>query len=193
MKKTYLVLLLTLVALTINAIPAKRNIWKTVTLANGSKVSVQLRGDEYLHYWQDAQGMVYEENEDTGFFQPFDFSHSANAAKKRRQNVRRIQQSRRSSLKRSQNVITGKKKGLIILTQFSNKEFKSIHDKTFFENVANTRGFTNSMGFKGSVKDYFIDQSEGQFELDFDVVGPITLEHGFEYYGKNVHKDYIRP
>ena len=60
MKKTYLVLLLTLVALTINAIPAKRNIWKTVTLANGSKVSVQLRGDEYLHYWQDAQGMVYE-------------------------------------------------------------------------------------------------------------------------------------
>ena len=193
MKKTYLVLLLTLVALTINAIPAKRNIWKTVTLANGSKVSVQLRGDEYLHYWQDAQGMVYEENEDTGFFQPFDFFLISNAAKKRRQNVRRIQQSRRSSLKRSQNVITGKKKGLIILTQFSNKEFKSIHDKTFFENVANTRGFTNSMGFKGSVKDYFIDQSEGQFELDFDVVGPITLEHGYEYYGKNVNKDDIRP
>ena len=52
-----------------------------------------------------------------------------------------------------------------------------------FNNIANKIGFTNSLGFKGSVKDYFLAQSNGQFELDFDVVGPYTLSQNMAYYG----------
>ena len=52
-----------------------------------------------------------------------------------------------------------------------------------FDNIANKIGFTNSLGFKGSVKDYFLAQSNGQFELDFDVVGPYTLSQNMAYYG----------
>lgn len=52
-----------------------------------------------------------------------------------------------------------------------------------FDNIANKKGFTNSLGFKGSVKDYFLAQSNGQFELDFDVVGPYTLSQNMAYYG----------
>lgn len=41
------------------------------------------------------------------------------------------------------------------------------------------------MGFNGSVKDYFKAQSYGQFELDFDVAGPVTLPKSYTYYGEN--------
>ena len=46
-------------ATTANAIPAKRGIWRTMKLANGTEVKVELRGDEFLHYWQDANGNRY--------------------------------------------------------------------------------------------------------------------------------------
>ena len=49
--------------------------------------------------------------------------------------------------------------------------------------MANETGYANSLGFVGSVKDYFLAQSNGQFELDFDVVGPYTLNHEYAYYG----------
>ena len=41
-------------ATTANAIPAQRGIWRTMKLANGTEIKVELRGDEFMHYWQDA-------------------------------------------------------------------------------------------------------------------------------------------
>ena len=35
----------------------------------------------------------------------------------------------------------------------------------------------------GSVHDYFLDQSNGTFDLSFDVVGPVTLPQPSEFYG----------
>ena len=78
---------------------------------------------------------------------------------------------------------TGIKKGLIILVNFKDVKFGRTHTRTMFDNIANKKGFTNSLGFKGSVKDYFLAQSNGQFELDFDVVGPYTLSQNMAYYG----------
>ena len=43
----------------------------------------------------------------------------------------------------------------------------------------------HELGFKGSVHDYFKDQSGGQFLIDFDVVGPVPLSMGYAYYGEN--------
>ena len=34
------------------AVPAKRGVWKTVRLADGTEVKVELRGDEFGHFWQ---------------------------------------------------------------------------------------------------------------------------------------------
>ena len=33
--------------------------------------------------------------------------------------------------------------------------------------------------------DYFKAQSAGQFELDFDVIGPVTMSNTYSYYGGN--------
>lgn len=35
------------------------------------------------------------------------------------------------------------------------------------------------------MRDYFLAQSNGQFELDFDVVGPVTMSQNYGYYGRD--------
>ena len=84
----------------------------------------------------------------------------------------------------------GKKKGLVILAEFTDKQFKAGNDKEKYEQILNEPGYTTSEGFKGSVADYFHDQSGGLFELQFDVVGPYTTKHGYAYYGENDKDGY---
>lgn len=43
----------------VNAIPAKRGQWRTVRLVDGTSVKVELRGDEWAHYWQGEDGRVF--------------------------------------------------------------------------------------------------------------------------------------
>ena len=45
------------------AIPAKRGLWQKVRLADGTEVNVQLMGDENLHYYVDAGGILYRPDE----------------------------------------------------------------------------------------------------------------------------------
>ena len=78
----------------------------------------------------------------------------------------------------------GKKKGLIILVEFPNKKFKSGHDNEFYTKLANKENYVEGV-FKGSVRDYYYAQSNGQFELTFDVIGPITAPENYNYYGQN--------
>lgn len=62
MKKLYLSLSLALMCSVAFAVPAKRGLWKTVKLADGTEVKVELRGDEFCRYWQTEDGNVYVEN-----------------------------------------------------------------------------------------------------------------------------------
>ncbi|MCR4852455.1 MAG: M6 family metalloprotease domain-containing protein, partial [Prevotella sp.] len=80
----------------------------------------------------------------------------------------------------------GQKKGIIILVNFSNVSFKSSNNNALFQSIANEENYTNAnLGFKGSMRDYFYKQSDGQFELTFDVVGPYTVSNTQSYYGGN--------
>ena len=80
--------------------------------------------------------------------------------------------------------VTGKRKGLVILVNFKDKAMKSDHNQTEWNNFFNQVGYSNGGNF-GSVHDYFYNQSYGQFSLDFDVVGPVTLSKNMVYYGGN--------
>ena len=40
-------------------------------------------------------------------------------------------------------------------------------------------------GSHGAIKEYFRDQSNGQFTPEFTVIGPVTVPNGYGYYGKN--------
>ena len=72
----------------------------------------------------------------------------------------------------------------MILVNFKDKSFQTGHDNALFNRIANEEGFSEG-NFKGSMADYFKAQSRGKFELDFDVVGPVSVSKNVSYYGKN--------
>lgn len=189
MKNVFLALLLSLMATAVFAVPAKRGIWKTVKLADGTEVRVELRGDEFCKYWQAADGRNFVENQNTGFFEKADMALLAKRANARRSLPMRMKSAESTegfseSPKRIS--YTGKKKGLIILVEFKDTKFKKSNTPELYNRVVNEIGFTDEeLGFKGSVKDYFLAQSYGQMEFDFDIVGPVTLPYSYKYYGRN--------
>ena len=79
----------------------------------------------------------------------------------------------------------GQKRGLVILCEFTDTKFKAGHDREKYHDILNEPDYATSEGFRGSVADYFRDQSAGLFELKFDVVGPFTTEFSYRHYGKN--------
>ena len=178
--------LLALTATTASAVPAKKGVWQTRTLSDGQKIEVQLHGDETLHYWVSADGRRFVANADGRLRHAADGDLSAGASRRHQATDRRA--ARRAVTRMATHgstSYTGQKRGLIILVQFRNKQFKSTHTQQLYNSVANEEGFTSAEGFVGSVYDYFLEQSGGLLELTFDVVGPVTLSHDYAYYGKD--------
>lgn len=80
--------------------------------------------------------------------------------------------------------VTGKRKGLVILVNFKDKKIQDKHTREEYDNFFNQEGY-NKLGNSGSVHDYFYNQSYGQFDLTFDVVGPVTVSKNMADYGAN--------
>ena len=60
MKRFLILMSLVMVTMMMQAVPAKRGIWKTLTLENGTEVRAQLVGDERAHFWLTEDGQRYE-------------------------------------------------------------------------------------------------------------------------------------
>lgn len=82
------------------------------------------------------------------------------------------------------NTYVGNKKGLVVLVNFQNLSMHKSHTQKVFDDYFNKVGYSQN-GCIGSVHDYFFDQSYGQFDLTFDVVGPVTVSNKYGYYGRN--------
>lgn len=80
----------------------------------------------------------------------------------------------------------GHQKTLVILWEFSDKKFTSISNpQQFFTDLLNKPGFTYDGGINGSARDFYLDASNGLFDPEFVVVGPVTLSHEASYYGSD--------
>ncbi len=77
---------------------------------------------------------------------------------------------------------TGERKLICLLIGFKDKAFTKT--KADFENLFNQVGYTAG-GATGSVKDYYLENSWGQFNLTVDVAGPYTASQNMSYYGAN--------
>jgi len=191
------------VSLSINAVPAKRGMWRQITLSDGSKVFAELRGDENCHFLSDRQGNAYVRNEN-GTYDISTVSEVVTKIKAAKSELTPLSNADgaklASPIKRAQGIPTdlskfqGTKKGLVILAQFSDVSFTDSFPTKFgysstlemYKDIVNGVGFKNGP-FIGSVRDYFKDQSHGQFDLDFDVVGPVTLSQPQAYYGGDLY------
>lgn len=167
------------------AVPAKRGLTKELTLTDGTRVTATLVGDEHGHFWLAADGTAYQAVDGADVYASVDRQQVIQKANAKRaaSNARRM---RRMAPRRVGEVggITGQKKGLIILVNFSDESFQSSNNNALYQRIANEANFSYG-DFKGSMRDYFYAQSEGQFELTFDVVGPVSVSKIQSYYGAN--------
>lgn len=189
MKKSFITILMFLLSVGSFAVPAKRGQWKEITLSDGTVVRVELCGDENVSFWQSESGQRYIRNTSTGDFVAVDLQtiqEKASKVRMQRQMSSALSAKRSAGLVQNTNsAYIGDKRGLVVLVEFPDMQFTH-GTKDLYEKILNQDDYTDSsLGFVGSVSDYFKDQSNGQFNLKFDVAGPVMMPEGYATYGSD--------
>ena len=191
MKKLFTTLFFAAITAIATAVPAKRGQWKTVTLADGTTVRVELRGDEFCHFWQAEDGRTFVKDSQKGYYKTVDVKTLMDKAQARQAKVKALTEARRAQTRTGADRQTGgspyvgDKKGLVILVDFDDMPFTH-GSRERYQQILNGENYSNPLlGFVGSVSDYYRDQSHGQFNLTFDIAGPVRMPRGYAYYGGN--------
>lgn len=192
------------------AVPARRGVF-SFRQPDGTTVRVSLTGDESGHYYLAGDGTPMTVGSD-GFLRSalapgqstadFKKSFAARRSAGRRIHpaVKAAQQRRAQAAKASRAdgslpqqgmglftsnyPRTGKIRSLVFLVQYKDVKFKTPNAGAYFSHLFNQEGFSENGG-TGSVRDYFLDQSNGLFDITYDVFGPMTLKNNRSYYGEN--------
>ena len=183
MKKIITLILLVLgasaLALAVPALPGKYKYRQP----DGTVLTLQNHGDEYYHWTTDQFGRVVKKGSD-GFFHVTEMPKPDN----RRRNIARNSGNGPSRIWSSHDnpfpTNFGDRKVLCILANFTDSTFVIDNPRESFYNMLNQEGYDNN-GAIGSVRDYYIDNSHGQFRPSFDVFGPVTVSESSAYYDQN--------
>ena len=216
MRRLFLAMLLCACTLVMWAVPAKR-ITLNVMQPDGTTLTVTQMGDEFFSYFvtDDMVAVLRKDNAyyyahvENGAIAPSrHLAHNVaertvseqqvvdqlpgvdemNAAIAQRSNAMRA----RARVQRETEVPTmGEVYIPVILVEYADVKLSLNEAKTRFDKHFNGDDYKDAGGY-GSVKEYFEDQSEGQFVPKFDVIGPISLSKKREYYGGN-NGDEIDP
>ena len=211
--KKYLSTLLCFCSLSGFAINAKPGLLSVIQ-PDGSVIEVSIIGSEHCHRVCSSDGFILL-NDESGYYVFADADENGqiiatdiravnpeNRSIETQLRIKEINTSmvwqtfqdnvkmRHARLRKSQGLIstsfptTGKQKALVILVEFTDKEFTIEDPKDYFYRMLNEEGFADS-GATGSARDYFIENSSGQFIPQFDVFGPVKLPNDTKYYGSN--------
>ena len=153
----------------------------TVTQPDGTTITLQRHGDEFFHWTTIAGTSQVMEEGDDGWWRPSTIDSNV-----RRNGISR-RQNANSSVHRTHtdNKMThGERHIPVFLVQFTDLSFKTSSPAEKFDAMLNQEGYSANGG-TGSVRDYYMDNSDGQFIPVFDVYGPVNLPNNMAYYGKN--------
>ncbi len=86
-------------------------------------------------------------------------------------------------------------RGLVVLVELKDRSFKRTDAQAFYQDQTNKRNYTgykeqNSLQWvscTGSVRDYFYDNSMGQFDPQFDVVGPVKANYNADDFSQTAN------
>ena len=207
--KTFSLALLLMLCGKAQAIPAY-NILQKQRQPDGTMLSFRLMGDEHLHWFVTADGYLVDRDADGAMYYvqtdsqgnrqrssvlahdngmrsaeeemllqregPADMTLEAQKTRRQRAAERRIQGATFPT--------KGNLRGVVLLVEFNDNAFDESHDQTLFQRMATEEGFSHE-GATGSIRDYFVAQSMGEFTPTFDVIGPIKLSKNMSYYGQN--------
>mgnify|MGYP002623117761 CR=1 FL=1 len=183
MRRFLLTFFLSGLTLWLLAAPVLR-IRRTVTLDDGRTVMVTAHGDENFDYLLTDDGEVVVESDGvfhgTGLTVPEYIATLPEGPLR----VRREVGSVASALVQP----FGVKRIPVILAAFSDKKFSVANTdekvNRFYDSFFNGADIYASTGNWGSVRQYFIDQSQGLFQPEFSVIGPVQLDSVYSYYGE---------
>jgi len=196
----FLLLALCLLTATASAVPARPGLWSVITLSDGTTVSAQLVGDEHGHWLQAADGSCYLPDDtvaDTYRAVDADVLQALRQARLDAKTATRraIYTSTTDGLGRKGLMGMGPCPSIgqytipVIMVQFTDTKFKATTTVDKMKRYYNEEGYSEG-GAAGSVRDYFVAQSGGQFVPTFDVVGIVTLDKPSSYYGTNDENSY---
>ena len=201
MKKSLFLLLFVTINLSLFAGPADPHVRKKISLKNGELKEVALKGDEYFSYWQtldNKECFIHEQ----GDFRLVPLKEIDQISKKSRNKVMGISSEHKITdnyAPKNQSYEKGAFAGVttlepqykgniripVIMVEFPDRTFRDSHTPSLFHDIYNMPGFNYLERFKGSVRDYFVDQSNNQFEPNFDILGPVTVSKNRSYYGQD--------
>lgn len=197
MKKLLITVVMSVCVMAVSAIPARRGIWRTVTLGDGTQVQVELRGNEYMHFWQASDGRCFIKNE-SGEYVLTQRESLLSRAETNKARVRGNTGQQRSHYSSTEDGLGEYgKSGMgsvgsigevtipVILVDFADKTFKEENDIEKMDRYFNEEGYSDESHCVGSARDYFLAQSFGIFNPHFPVVAKVTLSKGYAEYGGN--------
>lgn len=203
MKKTWLSLIAISITVTSLAVPARKGLYR-ITQSDGSVIEVMKLGDERSHVYITTDGLPVgrsDSSEDFRYLTPSGISDikahgpaertdaerlyiSENLTELSGQQILRsrsasgLKAMSKSRAKKAGEVVNkGKANIPVLLVQFSDKKFLDSDPMDTFEHFFKT-GNT-------SARQYFEDQSNGEFKPQFDIYGPYTLSGTRATYGGN--------
>ena len=167
------------------AIPARRGS-VVVTQPDGTEMVVCQNGDEHFHWIINEKGEWLKLGED-GFYRVTEALSAEQIEAKRMAAPRRVVY--------KETPLNVAPRGLVILVNFKDVEFTTskaemdsmLTGKNYARNYSYTyQNKTYEVQSEGSAWKYFYDSSSGQYDPQFDVVGPVTVKNNMAYYGENV-------
>ena len=184
MKKIGLLIVFSALVCSAWAVPARRGeIVKTQP--DGTQIVVYQHGDEHFHWMTNEKGEWLKMDVD-GFYRVTEALSAEQIEAKRM-----AAPSRAAQVATPLNIAP---RGLVILVNFQDVAFET--DKAEMDSMLTGKNYTRDYSYfyrgkkqsitsKGSAWQYFYDSSNGHYDPQFDVIGPVTVSKNMEYYGKN--------
>ena len=174
-----------------------------VTQPDGTTITIQVHGDEFLN-WTTAGNRLVEKGPD-GFYYyasfnsdgtksisksratsttlaSFTASVSGNTVRPPQAAIAAAKAKRSTARIGNSDLAKGKHKFLVMLVEFSDLEFTVDNPKDAFHDLLNKKGYSENGG-TGSSYDYYSENSNGEFDPTFDVVGPFKVNRNHAAYG----------
>ena len=189
MRKIGLLIVLSALVCAAWAVPARRG-GIVKTQPDGSQITVYQHGDEHFRWITNEKGEWLKVDED-GFYK---VTKALSA-----EEVRAKQMAAPSRVAQAQKVASPLNiapRGLVILVNFQDVTFETskaemdsmLTGKNYIRNYSyNYNGKNYVVSSEGSAWKYFYDSSNGHYDPQFDVVGPVMVSKNMAYYGKNVN------
>lgn len=148
---------------------------------DGTLITIRMEGGPRSHNIYDADDRIMRIDE-RGYYVVADEDYKQETAQ--RNEVKLNSKRRANGLMTNPFPSTGQHTSLVILVEFPEQEFTIQNPGEFYSRMLNGDTFTEYLS-TGSARQYFLENSCNQFEISFDIIGPVKLEKSAAYYGEN--------